>query len=296
MGYVLLVLPWYDQYGGNGWEKLIFLSCKKWCRLHKRCWERLSLSINHITIILSPWYQNAATSGRHAEDHSCHYHPNAKILLSKWWPIIQVIAAEGEHKASRSLRLAAEVIADSPAALQVGTLWGRWGWLMWNGALNNWQSNTILDCQATAVESSILGNLLCFVFHVDAFKTQFNQYLYQCLSFKATNRMVMLKLMVMVEPLNGPGGSSPPLLLWPGLPSVYLQLRPCCRLARAQFETQFAYLTASQPALPAIAFQDIHNAEEKTTEKKLVQSVNFFCHEQMSVINLPTPSFATSRV
>ena len=33
--------------------------------------------------------------------------------------IIQVIAAEGEHKASRSLRLAAEVIADSPAALQV---------------------------------------------------------------------------------------------------------------------------------------------------------------------------------
>ena len=34
--------------------------------------------------------------------------------------IIQVIAAEGEHKASRSLRLAAEVIADSPAALQVG--------------------------------------------------------------------------------------------------------------------------------------------------------------------------------
>ena len=33
---------------------------------------------------------------------------------------VQVIAAEGEHKASRSLRLAAEVIADSPAALQVG--------------------------------------------------------------------------------------------------------------------------------------------------------------------------------
>ena len=30
-----------------------------------------------------------------------------------------MIAAEGEHKASRSLRLAAEVIADSPAALQV---------------------------------------------------------------------------------------------------------------------------------------------------------------------------------
>ena len=32
----------------------------------------------------------------------------------------KVIAAEGEHKASRSLRLAAEVITDSPAALQVG--------------------------------------------------------------------------------------------------------------------------------------------------------------------------------
>ena len=33
----------------------------------------------------------------------------------------KVIAAEGEHKASRSLRQAAEVITDSPAALQVGT-------------------------------------------------------------------------------------------------------------------------------------------------------------------------------
>merc|ERR1712037_997459 len=31
----------------------------------------------------------------------------------------KVIAAEGEHKASRSLRHAAEVIADSPAALQL---------------------------------------------------------------------------------------------------------------------------------------------------------------------------------
>ena len=31
----------------------------------------------------------------------------------------KVIAAEGEHKASRSLRQAAEVIADCPAALQV---------------------------------------------------------------------------------------------------------------------------------------------------------------------------------
>ena len=34
----------------------------------------------------------------------------------------KVIAAEGEHKASRALRHAAEVITDSPAALQVVTL------------------------------------------------------------------------------------------------------------------------------------------------------------------------------
>ena len=34
----------------------------------------------------------------------------------------KVIAAEGEHKASRALRHAAEVIADSPAALQVDVL------------------------------------------------------------------------------------------------------------------------------------------------------------------------------
>ena len=32
----------------------------------------------------------------------------------------KVIAAEGEHKASRALRHAAEVITDNPAALQVG--------------------------------------------------------------------------------------------------------------------------------------------------------------------------------
>ena len=34
----------------------------------------------------------------------------------------KVIAAEGEHKASRSLRQAAEVIMDSPAALQVSRM------------------------------------------------------------------------------------------------------------------------------------------------------------------------------
>ena len=33
----------------------------------------------------------------------------------------KVIAAEGEHKASRALKHAAEVIADSPAALQVSS-------------------------------------------------------------------------------------------------------------------------------------------------------------------------------
>ena len=34
----------------------------------------------------------------------------------------KVIAAEGEHKASKALRHAAEVIVDSPAALQVRTI------------------------------------------------------------------------------------------------------------------------------------------------------------------------------
>ena len=37
----------------------------------------------------------------------------------------KVIAAEGEHKASRALRQAAEVIVDSPAALQVGNTFVR---------------------------------------------------------------------------------------------------------------------------------------------------------------------------
>ena len=35
----------------------------------------------------------------------------------------KVIAAEGEHKASRALRHAAEVIADSPSALQVNPIY-----------------------------------------------------------------------------------------------------------------------------------------------------------------------------
>ena len=33
----------------------------------------------------------------------------------------KVIAAEGEHKASRALRHAAEIVVDNPAALQVDT-------------------------------------------------------------------------------------------------------------------------------------------------------------------------------
>ena len=41
------------------------------------------------------------------------------IIMIIYPPGVQVIAAEGEHKASRALRHAAEVIADSPAALQV---------------------------------------------------------------------------------------------------------------------------------------------------------------------------------
>ena len=42
-----------------------------------------------------------------------HYHYYA------YPSIFQVIAAEGEQKASRALREAAEVIAESPSALQV---------------------------------------------------------------------------------------------------------------------------------------------------------------------------------
>ena len=37
-----------------------------------------------------------------------------------------MIAAEGEHKASRALKEAAEVIVDSPAALQLR--WAAGGW------------------------------------------------------------------------------------------------------------------------------------------------------------------------
>ena len=46
-----------------------------------------------------------------------------RLMMLMTWAIHhhhhQVIAAEGEHKASRALKHAADVIADSPAALQV---------------------------------------------------------------------------------------------------------------------------------------------------------------------------------
>ena len=41
------------------------------------------------------------------------------VIIKSLKILKKVIAAEGEHKASRALKHAAEVIADSPAALQV---------------------------------------------------------------------------------------------------------------------------------------------------------------------------------
>ena len=57
----------------------------------------------------------------------------------------KVIAAEGEHKASKALRHAAEVIVDSPAALQVRTILVK----------HNFQSKQRLDM-------SIMPNSKCF--------------------------------------------------------------------------------------------------------------------------------------
>lgn len=37
----------------------------------------------------------------------------------EWYNVVQVIAAEGEQKASRALKEAADVISESPAALQL---------------------------------------------------------------------------------------------------------------------------------------------------------------------------------
>ena len=44
---------------------------------------------------------------------------SGEIQIENVFSTVQVIAAEGEHKASRALRHAADVIADSPAALQL---------------------------------------------------------------------------------------------------------------------------------------------------------------------------------
>ena len=67
----------------------------------------------------------------------------------------KVIAAEGEHKASRALRHAAEVIIDSPAALQVKML-------LRNGVHNSWSYSfatfkrlEVLQLRTTAPLSSL---------------------------------------------------------------------------------------------------------------------------------------------
>ena len=52
----------------------------------------------------------------------CHFFRYSLYLDKNEQILTKVIAAEGEHKASRALKHAAEVIADSPAALQVGLL------------------------------------------------------------------------------------------------------------------------------------------------------------------------------
>ena len=44
------------------------------------------------------------------------------VIMKNEQILKKVIAAEGEHKASRALKHAAEVITDSPAALQVRIL------------------------------------------------------------------------------------------------------------------------------------------------------------------------------
>ena len=44
---------------------------------------------------------------------------NKEMVLSKYMAVLQVIAAEGEQKASRALKAASEVIAESSAALQL---------------------------------------------------------------------------------------------------------------------------------------------------------------------------------
>ena len=48
-----------------------------------------------------------------------------RVCLHLSYDFDQVIAAEGEHKASRALRHAAEVIMENPGALQVFNLYNQ---------------------------------------------------------------------------------------------------------------------------------------------------------------------------
>ena len=85
---------------------------------------------------------------------------------------------------------------------------------------------------------------------------------------------------------------APPLLLWPGLPSVYLQLRPAADW-HGKSTIQDAIRISNR--LPDLPFRIYRTQKGKQPPKKLAQSVKVFCHEQISVIKVPTPSSATSR-
>merc|ERR1712053_26623 len=64
----------------------------------------------------------------------------------------KVIAAEGEHKASRSLRQAAEVIMDSPAALQLR-------YLQTLNSIAAENNSTIIFPVPVDILSSMMGNI-----------------------------------------------------------------------------------------------------------------------------------------
>ena len=68
----------------------------------------------------------------------------------------KVIAAEGEHKASRALRHAAEIIAECPAALQVYKGWSRKKLYFYS--LRNSQ------CHSTKEKKFLLGIILIIPF------------------------------------------------------------------------------------------------------------------------------------
>ena len=55
----------------------------------------------------------------------------------------QVIAAEGEQKASRALREAAEVISESPSALQVVNKRKDFGWSLAKWAISYFDANLV---------------------------------------------------------------------------------------------------------------------------------------------------------